>query len=68
MAKFADTPDWKRGQWDPRAQRLVFPDKPATKKQRMYVAGLCRRKGIEVVRPRTHGEAQRLIEDLREAA
>lgn len=68
MAKFADTPDWKRGRWDPDAGCLRYPERAATKKQRMFVAGLCRRNGVPVVKPKTQGEVSRLIDELRDAA
>jgi hypothetical protein len=62
MAKFDDTPDYKRrAHWNPVTQRLEYP---ATDKQIRFIKRLCAAQGREYVAPASLTEAKGLIDSL----
>ena len=66
MAKFADTPEWKRRRvWDLEKQKFVSPAAPATAKQIRLICRLADELCMEIeFEPGTSREASRLITDL----
>lgn len=64
MAKFADTPTYKRNAtWDPDRKQLTIHRAP-TRKQLEFLRDLHRQLGIEWSRPKTRDEAASMIDRL----
>lgn len=68
MAKFEDTPRWKRGTWDAKRQRMVYPERSTSARQVRYLRRLCAERGVGFQRPRSRREAQSMIDRLLAAA
>jgi len=61
MTRFADTPDWKRGTWNPERGRMDYPPTPS---QIRYLKKLCSRLGVVYDTPATKAQAQSRINKM----